>query len=84
MSQSKVVFIPVSYFYDDEEGNPSPVKAWISDGVTYGDEWVARAYSPQYESDVIDKLAELEVEGYLLKTQDEAREFVKQWQIEEV
>lgn len=88
MSESKLAFIPQEYFYTTTDGDgietPSPMLAWINDGVSYGGEWIARAYSPDHEQSVIDKLAEIGVTGYKLMSQDDGRAFVKQWQTEEV
>lgn len=70
----KILFVPSEYIYKtttDDGEELSPVYELIPDAVNYGTMWV-RAYISPEEQPIIDKLAELGVEGYLLLNQEEA------------
>ena len=72
--QEKILFVPSEYIYKTttEEGEElSPVYALIPDAVNYGTMWV-RAYTSPNEQPIVDNLAELGVEGYLLLNQEDA------------
>lgn len=70
----KILFVPSEYIYKtttDDGEDLSPVYAIIPDAVNYDTMWV-RAYIQPNEQSIIDELAELGVEGYLLLNQEDA------------